>query len=64
MLEAAYEQLMPSTFTQFKNDALAKPGVKDEYDALEDEYALLAEELKARAVLDDSQAEVSEKKNE
>ena len=38
---------MPSTFTLFKKDALANSGVKASYDALEEEFALLAEKLKA-----------------
>ena len=37
-----------SSLQRFKRRALAQPGVKDAYDALEDEFAFLDEVLKAR----------------
>ena len=52
---------MPSTFNQFKEKAFAKPGVKAAYDELEEEYAFLAEVLKARKRSGLTQAELAEK---
>jgi len=40
---------MSSSLQRFKRRALAKRGVKEAYDALEDEFAFLDEVLKARA---------------
>ena len=42
---------MASTLKQFKTRALSRPQVRKAYEALDDEFALLDEVLKARAVL-------------
>nr|MCU0972784.1 helix-turn-helix transcriptional regulator [Burkholderiales bacterium] len=52
---------MSSSLQRFKRRALAQPGVKDAYDALEDEFAFLDEVLKARAESGLTQAEVAER---
>lgn len=52
---------MSSSLQRFKRQALAKPGVKDAYVALEDEFAFLDEVLKARAESGLTQAEVAER---
>ena len=46
------------THKQLKARALKRPGVKAEYDRLEDEFAVLDEFLKARAAAGLTQAEV------
>lgn len=43
----------------FKKKALAKPGVKAAYDALEDEFALINEMIHARKAANKSQAEIA-----
>lgn len=50
---------MSSSLQKFKRKALAKPGVREAYDALEDEFAFLDEVLKARAEAGLTQAEVA-----
>ena len=50
---------MTSSFSKFKARALARPGVKDAYDALEDEFMFLEEILKARTEAGLTQAEVA-----
>jgi transcriptional regulator with XRE-family HTH domain len=50
---------MTSSLRKFKARALARPGVKDAYDALEDEFMFLEEILKARAEAGLTQAEVA-----
>jgi transcriptional regulator with XRE-family HTH domain len=50
---------MSSTLKQFKERALARPGVKKAYDELDDEFAFLDEVLKARAEAGLTQAEVA-----
>ena len=52
---------MSSTLKQFKARAFARPGVKQAYEALEDEFAFLDEVLKARAEAGLTQAEVAER---
>ena len=52
---------MSSSLQRFKRQALASPGVKEAYDALEDEFAFLDEVLKARAESGLTQAEVAER---
>jgi len=50
---------MASPLEQFKRKALVRPGVKDAYDALADEFAFLDEVLKARRESGLTQAEVA-----
>ena len=52
---------MSSSLERFKRKAYTKPGVKEAYDALEDEFAFLDEVLKARAESGLTQAEVAER---
>jgi len=52
---------MSSSVQRFKRKALAKAGVKEAYDALEDEFAFLDEVLKARVESGLTQAEVAER---
>lgn len=52
---------MSSTLKQFKARAFARSGVKQAYEALEDEFAFLDEVLKARAEAGLTQAEVAER---
>ncbi len=52
---------MSSSLQKFRRKALAKPGVKDAYEALDDEFAFLDEILKARAESGLTQAEVAER---
>lgn len=47
--------------TEFKERALKKVGVKDEYDSLDTEFSLLHDLLKARQNAGLSQAEVAER---
>jgi transcriptional regulator with XRE-family HTH domain len=46
---------------RFRARALAKPGVKEAYEALEEEFAFLDEVLKARAEAGLTQAELAER---
>ena len=48
---------------KFKAELLSDPAVKAQYDALEDEFTLYAEMLKARRVAGLSQTDVAEKMN-
>lgn len=50
---------MANNFKQFKREALAKPAVRREYDALADEFAYLDELLKARSASGLSQQQVA-----
>ena len=50
---------MSSQIKKFKARALARPGVQAAYDALDDEFHLLDEILKARAAAGLTQAEVA-----
>jgi transcriptional regulator with XRE-family HTH domain len=50
---------MTRTLKQFKARALARPGVKKAYEALDEEFAFLDEVLKARAEAGLTQAEVA-----
>ncbi len=52
---------MSSSLQRFKRQALAKRGVKEAYDALDDEFAFLDEVLKARTESGLTQAEVAER---
>jgi predicted transcriptional regulator len=52
---------MPSSFKKFKEKVLAKPAVKQAYEELDEEFAFLAEVLKARQKAGLTQAEVAEK---
>jgi len=52
---------MASSLKRFKGRALARPDVRDAYDALEAEFAFLDEVLKARAEAGLTQAEVAER---
>lgn len=52
---------MSSRLEKFKARALAKPGVRDEYDNLAEEFELLDEILKARAEAGLTQAELAER---
>lgn len=52
---------MSSRFEKFKTHALKKPGVRDEYDSLAEEFELLDEILKARADAGLTQAELAER---
>jgi len=52
---------MSSSLQKFKRQAMSKPGVKEAYDALEDEFAFLDEVLKARAESGLTQAEVAQR---
>lgn len=52
---------MAGNFKQFRGKALARPGVKKAYDALEQEFAFLDEVLKARASAGLTQAQVAER---
>jgi len=52
---------MSSSLQRFKRQAMSKPGVKEAYDRLEDEFAFLDEVLKARAESGLTQAEVAER---
>src|SRR6185503_2610594 len=52
---------MSSSLQRFKRQALTKRGVKEAYDALDDEFAFLDEVLKARAESGLTQAEVAER---
>lgn len=52
---------MPSELQRFKQKAMAKPGVREAYDQLEDEFSFLDEVLKARAESGLTQAEVAER---
>lgn len=49
------------THTEFKETLLTDPAVRAEYDALEDEFALIAQLLDARARAGLTQAEVAER---
>jgi len=49
------------TYEQFKGQALSDPEVRAEYDALESEFALFDELLKARKRAGLTQAEVAER---
>jgi hypothetical protein len=48
---------MTKTLKQFKTRVLAKPEVRIAYDALQDEFAFIDEELKARTALELTQPE-------
>ena len=50
---------MSSSLQRSKRKALAKPGVKEAYAALDDEFAFLDEVLKARVESGLTQAEVA-----
>jgi transcriptional regulator with XRE-family HTH domain len=50
---------MSSSLKKFKTKALRRPGVKDAYDALEDEFRFLDEILKARLATGLTQTEVA-----
>lgn len=50
---------MPSTFKQFKTRALSRAEIQKAYDALEDEFVVLDEVLKARASAGLTQAELA-----
>ncbi len=52
---------MRNSLKAFKARALARPGVRREYDRLADEFAFLDEILKARAATGLSQAEVAKR---
>lgn len=47
------------THEQFKKEALADPAVKKSYDELEEEFALIAELIKARKMRNKTQQEVA-----
>ena len=47
------------THKELKRRALARPGVKSEYERLEDEFAILDEFLKARSLAGMTQTEVA-----
>lgn len=50
---------MTSTFKQFKARALARPEVRNAYDALAEEFSFIDEVLKARAASGLTQAELA-----
>ena len=50
---------MSRSLKKFKSKALRRPGVKDAYDALEDEFQFLDEILKARLATGLTQSEVA-----
>jgi transcriptional regulator with XRE-family HTH domain len=50
---------MSSSLKKFKTKALRRPGVKDAYDALDEEFRFLDEILKARLATGLTQAEVA-----
>jgi transcriptional regulator with XRE-family HTH domain len=52
---------MRNSLKQFKERALARPGVRREYEALSEEFELLDEILKARADAGLTQAELAER---
>lgn len=52
---------MAGNFKQFRERALARPGVRKAYDALDQEYSFLDEVLKARASAGLTQAQVAER---
>jgi transcriptional regulator with XRE-family HTH domain len=52
---------MTSTLRQFKARAFARPGVKQAYDALDDEFAFFDEILRARVEAGLTQAEVAQR---
>jgi len=52
---------MTSRLEKFKARALKRPGVRDEYDSLAEEFELLDEILKARAEAGLTQAELAER---
>jgi len=52
---------MSSSLRRFKRKVFAKPGVREAYDALEDEFAFLDEVFKARVESGLTQAEVAER---
>jgi transcriptional regulator with XRE-family HTH domain len=52
---------MSSRFDRFKARALARPGVRDEYESLSEEFDLLDEILKARTEAGITQAELAER---
>lgn len=52
---------MTTSLKQFKTRALARPGVRKAYDALEHEFAFLDEVLKARASSGLTQAQLAER---
>lgn len=52
---------MSSTLKQFKARAFARPGVKQAYDALDEEFAFFDEILKARVEAGLTQAEVAQR---
>jgi ribosome-binding protein aMBF1 (putative translation factor) len=62
-MSSRLENLKPekSKLEKFKARALAKPGVRDEYDNLAEEFELLDEILKARAEAGLTQAELAER---
>ena len=52
---------MTSRFDRFKTRALARPGVRDGYESLSEEFELLDEILKARTEAGITQAELAER---
>lgn len=52
---------MAGNLKQFKTRALSRPSVRKAYDALEEEFSLLDEMLKARAASGLTQAEVAKR---
>ena len=50
---------MSRSLKQFKARALARPGVRDEYDRVAEEFEFLDEILKARAAAGLTQADVA-----
>lgn len=52
---------MSSRFDRFKARAIARPGVRDEYESLSEEFELLDEILKARKEAGVTQAELAER---
>ena len=62
-MSSRLERFKPGKFKleKFKARALAKPGVRDEYDNLAEEFELLDEILKARAEAGLTQAELAER---
>ena len=49
------------TFDEFKSNLLKDPKVKEEYDALEFEYTLIEQAIKARVALNMTQKELADK---
>ena len=52
---------MSSSLKKFKTKALRRPGVKDAYDALDEEFRFLDEILKARLATGLTQSEVADR---